>query len=267
MLKYSLIILVLFLGACSRDIPKAQLSTDAQTAYEVSGSASVQVNLSSNSAFAVRVPYTLSGDALGGGTPSDDYLGANGTLIIPIGSTSGTIQFPLIDHGSTPIPDRTLIVTLGQPENAELGSTQAQTVTITNAAPPAPPATTVTASFAGATAPTPGCGAATDVVPIPFSLNFGETAPSNLVFPLIVQTTGPIVQGTHFSVTVPPFPGSSTPTDVSVNDLTITSGGSGILAEIAVDCSIIGSGATITLTVTAPSGAVLGTDPTITVSF
>lgn len=269
--------------SCNRVTPTVDMTSTAQSVDEAQGTAVVSMQLSEAASLAVRVPYTLSGTATGGGTSVDDYLGENGTLTIPIGSTSASLSFPLVAHGA-PIPDRTLIVTMGTPENAKLGSNQTHTVTIqqntggggggggttggttgggtTGGTTGGGPPQDVNASFPSNTAPNL-CPQA--YVDIPFQLDFGQTAPSDLIFPLTVMATGGLVAGTDYSVTIPMAPGMALPTDASVTDLTIPNGGSAILVELAIDCNAV-AGETITLSVTAPSGATLTTDQ-ISVSF
>jgi hypothetical protein len=114
---------------CSKFGVTVGFDSATQTVNESAGAVSIDVSLSEKSQLAVRVPYTLSGTATGAGGADDDYLGEDGTLIIPIGETSGSIAFPLIAH-STDRADRTLIVTLGTPENGELTDLVQHTVTI-----------------------------------------------------------------------------------------------------------------------------------------
>ncbi len=88
----------------------------------------ITVQLSAASNQIVTVPFALSGTANGA-----DYSITPSPITIPAGSTSATITVNLIDDGVTE-PSETVVVTIGSPTNAIVGSTKVHTITI-NVAP------------------------------------------------------------------------------------------------------------------------------------
>lgn len=116
-------------GGCTKVGTKVGFVAATQTVNEAAGTATIEVALTEVSPLAVRIPYTLAGTASPAGGPTDDYLGSDGTLLIPIGSKTGVLTFPLVSHSSS-LPDRTIIVNLGTPENAELGTVAIHTLTL-----------------------------------------------------------------------------------------------------------------------------------------
>ena len=102
-------------------------NSTASNGDESVANASIQVDLSINSAFDVSVDYVVSGTANGAG---NDYTLANGTLIIPSGNQSGAIDITGIVDDELIEGDETIILTLSNPTNASLGSTTEFTYTI-----------------------------------------------------------------------------------------------------------------------------------------
>lgn len=136
--------LALTLGACggggeSGETPPPSLPTVSFAAANASitegGSAVVTVNLSAAASGAVTVPYTLSGSAV-----SADFSAAPvSPLTIAAGTTSASLTLSTVND-TTDEPDETVIVTLGTPSGASLGSASTSTVTILDNDDP-PPAT------------------------------------------------------------------------------------------------------------------------------
>jgi hypothetical protein len=85
----------------------------------------VTINLSFSSTNNVTIPYTVSGTA---SNPSDHNL-SSGSLVMPAGSTSGTISFT-VNRDVAVEGNETVILTLGTPTNAFVGAISSHTVTI-----------------------------------------------------------------------------------------------------------------------------------------
>ncbi|NCC31247.1 MAG: hypothetical protein EOM24_04380, partial [Chloroflexia bacterium] len=88
------------------------------------GSTSVTIELSQPSAFDVQVPFVV-----GGTLPRSEHTLRDGTVLIPAGSTSVRLRFGISDNRIDE-DDRTLIVTLGSPTNANLGSPSIYVLTV-----------------------------------------------------------------------------------------------------------------------------------------
>jgi hypothetical protein len=97
--------------------PDVYLDSTNKTVEEDSGSVSVSVSMSTPSVHIVSVPLVLSGSA----TQGSDYSISTTTLEIPAGSTREYFQIILIDD-SIYDPGEKVIVDLGTPTNAYLGS-------------------------------------------------------------------------------------------------------------------------------------------------
>ncbi|HEY0601486.1 MAG TPA: Calx-beta domain-containing protein [Herpetosiphonaceae bacterium] len=93
---------------------------------EYVGSAAVTVKLNAPSSKAVRVGYTTSGGTASAGS---DYTATSGTLTFDPGQTTQTIAIPIVNDlvGEA---SETVILTLINPTNAEIGSPSSATVTI-----------------------------------------------------------------------------------------------------------------------------------------
>lgn len=83
--------------------------------------------LSNPSGFTVTVPYTVGGTAT---NPSDHNL-SNGSTTITPGNTERVFTFSVVND-SVAEPNETVIMTIGAPTNATLGSPSVHTVTITD---------------------------------------------------------------------------------------------------------------------------------------
>lgn len=163
--------------------PSATFASATSRADETAGSAAVVLELTQASSSEVRVPFTLSGSA----TPGTDYTEPASPVVFPAGTTSQTIQIPLLNDAGAE-PDETVILTLGTPTGAAAGPQTTHTLTIdddeTGAAPQgtlfvitdeyrllrfqaADPATTTAVDVTGVEAT--GAGGA---APIPLALDF-----------------------------------------------------------------------------------------------
>lgn len=108
-------------------VPTVSFSLASQNAGEGAGVFSLIVNLSAATTKNVSIPYTVSGTATNGA----DYTIVTSPLVISAGATSGTIQVT-INNDTLVEGNETVIVTLGTPTNATLGSPSVETLTITD---------------------------------------------------------------------------------------------------------------------------------------
>jgi hypothetical protein len=102
-----------------------QFNTASSSGAENTAAPTVTIVLSSLKGTDVMVDYTLSGNS----TPSDDYTLAAGTITIPTGSISATIE-PIIVDDAISESDETIVLTLTNPVNANLGTITSHTYTI-----------------------------------------------------------------------------------------------------------------------------------------
>ncbi|MBI5412757.1 hypothetical protein HZA42_00215 [Candidatus Peregrinibacteria bacterium] len=103
-------------------------STSASSGAENVTSVNIPVTLSTASTKEVRVDYTVSGTATGGGT---DFTLANGTAVIAAGQTSTNITATVVDDSAIEAAE-TIVVTLSNPTNATLSSKTVHIYTITD---------------------------------------------------------------------------------------------------------------------------------------
>jgi hypothetical protein len=107
--------------------PVAQFTVSSQSGAE-SGTMTVTVALSAASALPITLPFTLTGTA----EANVDYTASpNGEIAIPAGQTSGSVTVAVVPDGLYE-HNETIVVTLGTPTNAFLGSTWTHTATIVN---------------------------------------------------------------------------------------------------------------------------------------
>lgn len=104
--------------------PQATVTLTSQSVSESAGAVSVGVTLSLSSTSAITIPYTVAGTANG----ADSNLVA-GTLTIAAGLTTENIAFSITNDGTTEASE-TIIVTLGTPTGAALGTSIIHTLTI-----------------------------------------------------------------------------------------------------------------------------------------
>jgi hypothetical protein len=108
-------------------LPSVQFTLASQSVQENAGTFTLTVRLSTASGSPISVPFTLGGTAVNGA----NYSGVTASpLAIPAGKTTATITGTLIDDHQFSTPNRTLVVTLGAPGNALLGSVVTETLTI-----------------------------------------------------------------------------------------------------------------------------------------
>jgi len=122
-------------------VPNVSFSLTSQSADEGAGVATLTVVLSAASSNAVTIPFTLSGTATSGA----DYLISTSSITIPAGSLTASIQVALTDDNDVE-GDETVLVTLGTPTNATLGSQSSNTLTITDNDSEAPTSITLSSN-------------------------------------------------------------------------------------------------------------------------
>ncbi|MGQ9927528.1 MAG: Calx-beta domain-containing protein [Chloroflexaceae bacterium] len=104
--------------------PTGRFAGERRSVPENSGSAAITVELDRPAAIDVVVPYAVSGIA----GPADHSLCA-GALIIPAGATGARLRFTIVDD-QIDEDDEYLVVILGTPSNAGLGSPSVSLFTV-----------------------------------------------------------------------------------------------------------------------------------------
>jgi hypothetical protein len=216
-------------------VPAVSLVATGQAVNEAVGSTTIAAQLSIPSTSPVTVPFTVSGTAA---SPADYTISAS-PLTIPAGSTSGAITVTVVADGVAE-PDETIIVTLGTPTNATLGTITVHTVTILAQQP--------SVSFTAATQTVgEGAGAAT----ITAQLSGPSTSPVTLPF----TVAGTATAGTDYTITASP--------------LVIPAGGTGASITVTlVNDALAEPDETVIVTLGTPSNATLGatTQHTLTIA-
>jgi len=113
--------------------PVVFFTTTSQSAVEAASSLLARVGVTGVSDKPITVPFNLSGTA----TLSSDYTISASPVIIPAGSTSVDIIVDIIDDTLVEVSE-TIIITLGTPTNATLGSPAVHTITIVDNEPVCP---------------------------------------------------------------------------------------------------------------------------------
>lgn len=111
------------------DTPAIDFTGTTSSGLESVSSANLAVTLDKSSTSTITIDYTVTGTAIGGGT---DYTLADGTLTFNPGSTSENITIASIVDDAILEANETVIVTLSNPSNANLGTNTVHTYTITN---------------------------------------------------------------------------------------------------------------------------------------
>jgi len=110
-------------------LPLASFTSASSSGLESVSSANLSVDLSTAYGSIITVDYTVTGTATGGGT---DYTLANGILTFNPGSINENITIASIIDDAILEANETVIVTLSNPVNADLGTNTIHTYTITN---------------------------------------------------------------------------------------------------------------------------------------
>ncbi|KOF01323.1 hypothetical protein OB69_18205, partial [Roseivirga seohaensis subsp. aquiponti] len=110
------------------DTPSVSFTSTTSSGLESVSSANITVDLNIASALTVTVDYTVTGTASSG----TDYTLANGTLTFNPADVQETITIAGIVDDAILESNETVIVTLSNPSNANLGTNTAHTYTITD---------------------------------------------------------------------------------------------------------------------------------------
>jgi hypothetical protein len=141
-------------------VPTVSFTTAAQNVGEGAGTITLTVNLSISTTQAVTIPFTLSGTAVSG----TDYTSSTSSILIPAGATSGSIQLTILDTPAVE-SNESLVVTLGTPTNARLGSTFTETLTIVESHTGAPTSLSLAAQPVAENSPSAVVGTLTSTDP------------------------------------------------------------------------------------------------------
>ena len=109
--------------------PTVSFSSAASSDSEAVSSISVDIEIPFASESDIEVDYVITGTASGSGV---DFNFANGTVTISAGAKTATITIAEIIDDSLNESDETIIITLLNPKNANLGTDIVHTVTITD---------------------------------------------------------------------------------------------------------------------------------------
>jgi Flp pilus assembly protein TadG len=108
-------------------LPSVYFAQETQDVLEYSGGTTVQLVLSASSSNLVSVPFSVSG---GSATPGVDFtINTASPAVIPVGSTSVNISIS-IDADTLDENDETIVITMGNPVNANRGTPDTHTITI-----------------------------------------------------------------------------------------------------------------------------------------
>jgi large repetitive protein len=110
-------------GTITDDDPEPSIAIGDRSAAEDAGTLTFTVSLSAISGQEVDVDYTTN-DATATATAGGDYTATSGTAVIPAGSTSTTVDVPLLDD-STYEGGETFTLDLSSPFNASTPDVQA----------------------------------------------------------------------------------------------------------------------------------------------
>lgn len=214
-------------------MPSVAFSLSSSNASEATTSATIAVALSSASGKSITVDYAVSGGtATGSGT---DYTLASGTLTFNPGTSSQNISFSVIDD-LIDENNETVIVTLSNPTNSNLGGITNHTYTIND----------------------------NDIAPsISFDLSTSNASEATTPALLAVSLSNPSAFSitVDYAVTGGTATGSGTDFTLSSGTLTFSPGVTtqNISAAI-VDDLITESNETIVVTISNPSNATIGTN-------
>ncbi|QDK37220.1 Calx-beta domain-containing protein [Bdellovibrio sp. NC01] len=116
----------------TKDSPDIQFTVTTSSISEYdSPTHKVYVSIAAAADIAVSAPYTFTAVGTYPATIGTDFVGTNGTVTIPAGSTSVAISIPINDDIRDEY-DETFRMTLGSPTGAYLGANTQHTVTITD---------------------------------------------------------------------------------------------------------------------------------------
>ncbi len=183
-------------------VPIVALSTDAQTVPESVGTVTVTARLAAAAAADVTVPFTVSGTATGGGT---DYTITASPLTITAGQTTASATITVVDDTLVEASE-TVVVSLGVPTGASLGTFTDQTVTITDndtaTVAFATPAARVDESLGGVDVTLVLSAASSQAVMVPISVSGGTATGGGVDYSLSTANVTIAAGSTTGTVTV-----------------------------------------------------------------
>ncbi|MDX9881255.1 MAG: choice-of-anchor L domain-containing protein [Prolixibacteraceae bacterium] len=188
--------------------PTVSFTSASQVSSAETGTMTVTAELSAVSGLPVTVPFTLSGTATDSGT---DYTITASPISIPAGSTTGTATITIATDVLVEL-NETVILTMGSPVNATLGSITEHTATINDDDGPTVTFTSASQSSAGES------GTMT------ITAQLSTTSPYNVTVPFTVSGTA---TGGGIDYTI-----SSTP-------LTISSGATSANITITIQTDVM----------------------------
>ena len=213
----------------SSSTPTVKFSSASASGLESVTPVSIPVTLSAAANKDVKVTYSVTGTAVGGGV---DFTLANGELTILKGQTTASLSLAVAEDTLDEL-DETVIVTLSNPENATLGDTKVYTYTIKDNDQPSVSFNVATGSSLENVA----------TVTIPVTLSKASTHEVKVKYALTGTATGGGVDYTLANGELTFAAGATT------KDLTLA----------VVDDTTDESDETVILTLSEPTGATLGT--------
>ncbi|HMR63279.1 MAG TPA: choice-of-anchor D domain-containing protein [Anaerolineae bacterium] len=149
--------------------PLVTFTTASQSRAESSGPAGLTVSLNAVTGQAVTIPFTVTGTASQG---VDFSLSTTNPLVIPAGQLTTTLTIT-ISNDSLDEANETVIISLGTPTNAGLGSPASHTLTLTDDDP------TPALAIADVTVSEGDSGSVSAIFPVSLSAQSGRTVTVN----------------------------------------------------------------------------------------
>jgi hypothetical protein len=112
-------------------LPTVSFTAASQTVNENVGTVTITAQISGPSTQDVTVPYTVAGTAT---NPADYTVIDPSPIVIPAGKTTATVRISVVND-TLAEPDETVIMSMGVPTNATLGTTPVHTVIIASQLP------------------------------------------------------------------------------------------------------------------------------------
>jgi CSLREA domain-containing protein len=210
--------------------PTVNFAVTAQTASESAGTVNVTVQLNPAPIQTVTVPFTVSGTA---SNPADYTYSPASPLTFAAGQASKTIAIPLVDDNVAEATE-TVVVTLGSPTNAQMGTPTTFTLQITDNDTPG----VIVTESSGATAVTEG--GATDTYTLVLA-----TKPSADVVITLTPNSQLTVAPTSLTFTPSNWSTSQPVTVTAVDDTAVEGNHSGVIQHTAASTDSRYDGITI----------------------
>ena len=164
------------------DAPTVDFQIASQSALETAGSVSAVLVLSAPSGLDVSVPFTVAGTAAN----PEDYTLDPSPILIPAGQTSADLWVSLVDDILYE-PGETVEITLGSPQDGQLGTTTQHILTITSDDPLPTVEFTSSSSSSGE-----GVGQS--------SISLGLSAVSGVDVSVPITTSGTATEGVDYTL-------------------------------------------------------------------